>query len=304
MVSGEQGRRAVEWPTVALLAVFFAAWFAVLLTGLPWPLQFVLLVYLGGLWMSLGHELLHGHPTPWNWLNTAVGFLPLSLWVPFHRYKTLHVEHHFSDLTDPVDDPESFYVTPEEWQRAGAVRRRWILFLRTAPGRLTVGVPRSIVRFWWSEVRLMGDPRILVQWAAHIAAAVAFGWWLFGVLGVNPLVYVMAFCLGGSACTHLRSFVEHNAVASGTRSAVVKAGPVMSLLFLNNNLHHTHHAEPEVAWYRIPERHRALGSDAIAAAGAGLYPGGYLEVVRRHFVRPFSQPDHPLSPGARPAGNR
>jgi fatty acid desaturase len=117
-------------------------------------------------------------------------------------------------------------------------------------------------------------------------------------------MYVLAFCLGGSACTHLRSFVEHNAVAVGTRSAVVKAGPVMSLLFLNNNLHHTHHAEPDVAWYRIPERHRELGSDAIAAAGAGLYTGGYLEVVRRHLVHPYGQPEHPLSPGARSAGSR
>jgi len=305
-VSGERSRRSVEWPTVVLVAVFFAAWCALLLghAHIAWPVQFIALVYLGGLWMSLGHELLHGHPTPWNWVNSAVGCMPLAFWLPFPRYKTLHVRHHLSDLTDPIDDPESFYVLPEVWQQSGPLQRRWMLFLRTAVGRFTVGVPRGILRFWRRELGLLGDQRILVQWVLHLLAASLFGWWLFAVVGMNPWVYVFSFCLGGSACTQLRAFVEHNAVATGTRSAVVKAGPVLSLLFLNNNLHHTHHTEPDVAWYRIPERHRALGSDEIAAAGAGLYRGGYLEVVRRYFVRPFGLPEHPLSPGAQPHGAR
>jgi len=102
----------------------------------------------------------------------------------------------------------------------------------------------------------------------------------------------------------LRSFVEHCAVAEGTRSAVVKAGPVMSLLFLNNNLHHTHHAQPSTPWYQLPALHRTLDSDDLASQGAGLYRRGYVEVARRNFLRPFCQPDHPLSPGARPFGAR
>jgi fatty acid desaturase len=116
-------------------------------------------------------------------------------------------------------------------------------------------------------------------------------------------VYVFGFLLCGAACSSLRSFDEHCAVPQGTRSAVVKAGPVLSLLFLNINLHHTHHAEPDVAWYGIPALHREMGSDAIAAEGAGLYRS-YWEVLRTYFVTPFCQPDHPLSPGARPYGSR
>jgi fatty acid desaturase len=291
------GQTAIEWPTVALLAVFFAAFLGIVLghQHVPWPVQLAALVYLGGLWMSLGHELLHGHPTPWNWVNTSIGFIPLSFWVPFARYKTLHVKHHRADLTDPVDDPESFYVTPATWAAAGRFRRRWMMLLRTLAGRLSFGVPRGIVRYWWKDLHEMGSPRVAGAWALHLAASVAYGWWLFGVVGMNPWVYVFGFVLGGSACTGLRSFLEHNAVAEGTRSAVVKAGPVLALLFLNNNLHHTHHAEPALAWYRIPARHRELGSDALAAAGAGLYPGGYLEVARRYLFRPFGAPPHPLS---------
>jgi fatty acid desaturase len=299
-------RRPTEWPTVWLLILFFAAWLAVVLLhdSIPWPLQLFLLVPLGGLWMSLGHELLHGHPTRWNWVNTGIGSIPLSLWVPFRRYKALHIKHHQSDLTFPEDDPESFYVAPPSWHQATPWRRRYFIFLRTIPGRLTLGVPRGILRFWRREVRLASGGGIVGPWVSHLCATVALCWWLFGVVGFNPMVYVVGFSLGGASCTQLRSFVEHAAVADGTRSAVVKASPPMALLFLNNNLHHTHHAAPGLPWYEIPEANRTMGSDLLADAGAGLYSGGYLEVVRTYFFRPFCQPDHPLSPGARPYGSR
>ncbi|MCE9621292.1 MAG: fatty acid desaturase [Actinomycetia bacterium] len=291
---------------MALLVAFFAALGCVIgfQDSIPWPLETLAYIYLGGLWMSLGHELLHGHPTPWNSVNTAIGFIPLSFWVPFLRYKAMHIKHHRSDLTFPEDDPESFYVAPMLWNRAGIVRRSYFLFLRTVPGRLTIGVVRGIIRFWRREIRLAPQGGLAKPWLVHIAASIAFGWLLFGVLNVSPWTYIFGFCLGGAACTQLRSFLEHAAVPEGTRSAVVKAGPVMSLLFLNNNLHHTHHALEDLAWYRIPAMHREIGADELAARGAGLYPGGYLEVCRTYFFRPFCQPDHPLSAEARPYGAR
>ena len=139
---------------------------------------------------------------------------------------------------------------------------------------------------------------------AHLLACAGLVWWLFGITGMPVWEYVVGFVLLGQSLTLLRSFVEHCAVPEGTRSAVVKAGPLMSLLYLNNNLHHTHHAEPSTPWYTLPALHRSMGSDEIAATGAGLYRNGYLEVARRNLIRPFCQPDHPLSPGARPFGAR
>jgi len=298
--------RPTEWPTIALLVAFFVAWLSVALLhdSISWALQLALMVPLGGLWMSLGHELLHGHPTRWNWVNSAIGSVPLSLWLPFRRYKALHIKHHLSDLTYPEDDPESFYVPPPSWHQASPWRRRYFLFLRTAPGRLTLGVPRGVIRFWHRETRLVRGGGVVGPWVSHLLACGVLGWWLFGIVGFNPLVYVVGFCLGGASCTQLRSFVEHCAVAEGTRSAVVKASPPMALLYLNNNLHHTHHAVPQLAWYKLPSMHREIGADATAAKGAGLYAGGYLEVVRTYFFTPFCQPDHPLSLGARPYGSR
>jgi fatty acid desaturase len=127
---------------------------------------------------------------------------------------------------------------------------------------------------------------------------------LFGVVGIPAWLYLVGFVMMGQSFTLLRSFVEHCAVAEGTRSAVVKAGPVMSLMYLNNNLHHTHHADPSTPWYALPKLNRELGSDERAEVGAGLYQRGYFEVAKRNFIRPFCQPDHPLSPGARPFGAR
>lgn len=58
-----------------------------------------------------------------------------------------------------------------------------------------------------------------------------------------------------------------------TRTAMVQAGPVMSLLMLNDN------------------------TDAFGRAERSglLYRGGYLEIARRFGVRPFSQPNHPTN---------
>jgi fatty acid desaturase len=236
-------------------------------------------------------------------LNAAIGYVPLSLWLPFARYKSTHVSHHKSDLTDPFEDPESSYAVPEAWQQAGPWTRRYLVFLRTVPGRFTIGVVRTPLRFVWRDLHHLSDRHLRRQWLAHLVGAAALGWWLFRVVGYSPWVYVFGFVLGGIACSMLRSFVEHCAVPTGTRSAVVKAGPMMSLLFLNINLHHTHHAEPDVEWYGIPAVHRAMHSDEIAAEGAGLYRS-YFEVLRLYFFTPFCQPDHPLSPGARPHGSR
>jgi fatty acid desaturase len=260
---------------------------------------------LGGFYMSLQHEALHGHPTGWRKVNTMLAFAPLSLWLPYLGYRSAHMVHHHTDLTDPDIDPESFYLRPVDWTSAGVLRRVYVLVTRTMIGRLTIGSVHNIARTLWREARAVGSNRQAArQWAGHLLAAVVLCWWVFAVVGFPVWEYLVGFVLIGQSLTLLRSFVEHCAVPEGTRSAVVKAGPLMSLLYLNNNLHYTHHAEPSTPWYALPALHRALDSDQIAAAGAGLYRHGYLEVARRNFLRPFCQPDHPLTPGARPFGAR
>jgi fatty acid desaturase len=307
VVARAQQNRRIEWLTLGLFVGFYAAWIAVVLShrSLPWPAEIGILALLGGFYMSLQHEALHGHPTGWRRVNTGLAFAPLSLWLPYLGYRATHMLHHHTDLTDPQFDPESFYLRPADWASAGLVKRTYILATRTMIGRLTIGAVHSIARYLWHELRTLRSNRAgAARWCVHLAAAMILGWWLFAVVRIPVWEYLIGFVVLGQSFTLLRSFVEHCAVAEGTRSAVVKAGPVMSLLFLNNNLHHTHHAQPAVAWYGLPALHRELEADELAASGAGLYQRGYLEVARRNLLKPFCQPDHPLSPGARPFGAR
>jgi len=179
------GSSTVEWQTVALFAWFYAAWLAITLLhrSIPWPASIAGLGLLGGFFMSLQHEALHGHPTASRRVNTALAFAPLSFWLPYVAYRALHMVHHHTDLTDPDIDPESFYVRPRDWASAGVVKRTYILITRTMVGRLTIGPAHSIVRYLVHEARsVRGDRRAAKSWAAHLAGAIVLGWFLFGVV--------------------------------------------------------------------------------------------------------------------------
>jgi fatty acid desaturase len=80
---------------------------------------------------------------------------------------------------------------------------------------------------------------------------------------------------------------------------VVRSGWFFGLLYLNNNLHYTHHAVPGAPWYRLRGLTESLGAAEVAARGAGTYRG-YGEVVRRYGLRPFAQPWHPSALTRRP----
>ncbi len=59
---------------------------------------------------SLQHEVMHGHPTRNRRINDAIGWPPLSLWLPYPIYRVSHLRHHRDEyLTDPIEDPESTY---------------------------------------------------------------------------------------------------------------------------------------------------------------------------------------------------
>jgi fatty acid desaturase len=262
--------------------------------SIPWPVSIAVLSLLGGLQMSLQHEAIHGHPTPWRRLNTILVGAPTYLWCPYREYRISHLQHHGSELTVPVDDPESFHVTADAWQRANPVLRALWTVNRTLLGRLVIGPWLSIVRtLRRAALATVSDPVARRTWAGHVVLAGACVWLAVGVAGLPWWEYVVGLTWGGTAWTNLRSFAEHRYTGSAdTPCAVVRSNRAMSLLFLNNNLHHTHHALPGAAWYRLPQLHDQLGSSDLARAGAGWYRG-YLEVARLHLVRPFGAPVHP-----------
>src|SRR6187200_2326572 len=105
-------RQLVEWPTVFLIFATYAVWAGLALFA--WPVYPILAIVLLGVTLALQssvmHEASHGHPTRKGWVNELLVGLPIGLVYPFRRFKALHLRHHCDEsLTDPFDDPESYY---------------------------------------------------------------------------------------------------------------------------------------------------------------------------------------------------
>lgn len=279
----------IEWPTVAVAVAIGGGLVAlsILHKGLPWPILLGAFGVLGAWYNSLQHEVIHGHPTSWRKLNLTIAAVPLGLVVPFWMYRDSHLAHHRDEhLTDPLSDPESFYVTQETWDRTAAVRRWCLLARRTLLGRMMLGPFVTAHRAICALRR--ATPWRQLRFALGVIGVIA----VVQASGMPIWIYVIGVGYVGQAISLLRSFVEHRAVADGPPTAVIHVGRLWRLLFLNNTLHLTHHRAPHVAWFDLPAAHRALGLDDEAANGAGLY-FGYTGIIRRYAVRPFCQPVHP-----------
>ena len=283
---------------MAVAAVVYGLWLVLTMawTRLPAGIAIVIVGVVLAWHGSLQHEAIHGHPFRDRRWGDRLAAVPLSLWLPYQAYRATHLAHHRTGrLTDPYDDPESWYVSGARWGELGASRRALLSVNRTLGGRVLIGPLVIVSRFVRGEARRLrrGDRTVVEIWTPHVAAAALVAAWLV-VAGV-PLWQYLVACYLGVSLTLVRSYAEHRAVgAEASASAVIEAGPIMALLFLNNNLHHTHHARPGASWYQLPRLARSLQSADVAALGAGRYRG-YTDVVRRHLLRPVDGPVHPSS---------
>lgn len=300
MVRMNDAWRRHEGPTWALIMSIYGGWG--LLTWhydrLPWWLVLPAGACLIAWHMSLQHELIHHHPTRNVRINAALGFPPLGLWLPYACYRESHLAHHAAagdGLTDPRDDPESFYVTAADWNRAGTVRRLLIRANTTLAGRILIGPALSITGFLAAEAGYLvrGERSRRSIWAAHGAGVAAVLLWTWKVCGITPWAYAALFVYPGMGLTLIRSFAEHRAEHEvGHRTAIVEGAPVLGLLFLHNNLHVVHHKHPGLPWYEIPAVYRR-DRERFAAANGSLVYRGYLDVARRHLLTAHHQPIHP-----------
>ena len=294
-----------EWPTWLALAGCYSAWVLCMLAyqaiGI---LAFVPMAVTVAFHSSLQHEILHGHPTRNARLNEALVWLPLGLYIPYRRFRDLHLRHHNdARLTDPYDDPESFYFDEGDFARLHPVMRALLTVNATFAGRMLIGPALSLWGVGRTELRaaLGGDRHVQRAWAHHfagVALVVPLVWWL----GVPLWLYALLAAYPGMSLIMVRSFIEHRAHEDPKkRSGVIESGPFFSLLFLNNNLHRVHHARPAVAWFRLPALYRAERERYLDENG-GYLIRGYSEVVRRWLLSPREPVVHPLSrrPGAPP----
>jgi fatty acid desaturase len=289
---------SVEAPTLLLILVTYGAWLAFTWAWRGWPLMLVAppLVVLLVLHSSLQHEIIHGHPTRHAWLNRLLGMVPLNLWLPFAVYRFEHLTHHLdARLTDPLDDPESYYWLPADWASLNPLHRTILRVQQTLAGRFLIG------SFWRIGLFLRGQIRAVLRnegasravWLEHLLWCVPVVLWVQVVCGMPMWIYVLAIVFPANGILLIRSFGEHRATpVMRERVAIVERSWILGPLFLFNNLHALHHEAPMIPWYRYNARYRRIRERLIADNG-GLVYRTYFDVARRFLFRAHDVIEHP-----------
>jgi len=286
----------VEWPTLGLILLCYGLWLA---AGVwLWPVAPVLalavMAVMTALHSSLVHECLHGHPTRHRLVNEALVTLPLSLIYPYRRYKSTHLAHHNDQrLTDPFDDPESYYKARAQHQAMPGWMKAVLAVNNTLLGRVLLGPWIGAALFVPAEARLWRDNARGVRraWALHLPAMglVLGAVWAMGI----PLwLYGLAVVWPGLALIAMRTFAEHrwHETPEG-RTIIVEQSP-LAWLYLYNNLHIVHHQMPSLPWYALPAAYRAQPGHWQALTGGYVFPN-YLALWRRWGLWPKEPVVHP-----------
>ncbi len=247
----------IEWPTIALIAATYVLWFlagAVLYDFAP-ALALIAMAILCAQHSSLVHEIIHGHPTRHSGVNEAFVFANPALIWPYHRFRKMHLRHHADDrLTDPFDDPESYYRALPSFDQLPQWFKSLLGLSNTLVGRLILGPVLGTIALLVGDTKriLAGDRPVLKAWLLHILGLVPILFCILAVFEIPLWLYALTACYGGAMIISLRTFAEHqwHETPEG-RTIIVERSP-LSILYLNNNLHLVHHQNPTVPWYALP----------------------------------------------------
>ncbi|RKF16381.1 fatty acid desaturase [Roseovarius spongiae] len=289
-------RRPVEWPTLAMLAGTYALWaLATTWAAALWlPFGMALAMLAIAQHSSLSHEVLHGHPFRNRHLNEMLVFPCLGLFVPYGRFRDLHLAHHQDSLlTDPYDDPESNYMDPAVWSRLPRPLRAVLMFNNTLLGRMVVGPLVGQIMFMhadWRSIRA-GDRGALAGWLWHVPAVIPVLIWV--QYAAMPLWAYVVCAYGGLSILKIRTFLEHRAHerCSGRTVVIEDRGP-LALMFLNNNYHVVHHMHPQEPWYRLPQVYARNRGHYLRRNDDYVYTN-YAQIFRRYFLRAKDPVPHP-----------
>jgi len=287
-----------ELPTIALAAVLYAAWAALVWwhSSIPGPLLFLAGGYVAQLHFSLQHESIHAMRHLPIWLRTAVVWPPINLWLPYPFYNKGHSTHHVNaHLTHPQKDTETAYHSPTQWRAMSATWRAIYRANQILPVRLICGPFLRLVRLARNEYRCLmaGDFSRLKIWAIHALSATPVLYFALALAGMRWWEYLLYFVYPGMMLGQLRTFTEHRCGERPVeRTAIVESNSIGGLLYLYNNLHYVHHLFPTLPWYHIPRYFRAHRA-AVLHGNGGFYYRGYAEIARRFWRTSVFDPVHP-----------
>jgi fatty acid desaturase len=286
-----------EWPTWFLIVGIYGGWFATLALWQTLGLfaATLLLIWFTTWYMSLQHELIHGHPTRFPRVNQLLGILPLAVWYPYGLYRDSHLAHHrVHTLTLPDDDPESYYFSLRDWREMPGFTRKIIHLRNTFAGRLLLAPLLDIVGMLRGAVGAFRQRQrsAMVMWTVHIALlGVTFAW--IGWCDFSITWFVLAVSYPALALTKIRSFLEHRVADDPlARSVINEAAWPWRVLFLNLNYHSVHHDLPGVPWFGLRKIYLLYRAD-YQQRNQGFLVHGYGEWLRRFLFRPVAVNAHP-----------
>ncbi len=292
-------RSGPEWRTFALILACYGAWLLTVFFVASWSLWLAIpaMGVIAALHSSLTHEALHGHPFRTKWVNEVLMALPLTLFIPYNRFRDMHLAHHRdAALTDPYDDPETNYLDPKVWESLAGWQKLVYSANNTLLGRMVLGPLIGQTAFFRDELRgaLRGDPAILLAWALHLPG-VAVVLWIAAASAMPVWAFVISAYIG-LALVKIRTFLEHRAhEKSRARTVIVEDRGPLAFLFLNNNLHVVHHMNPGTPWYQLPALYRNNKERYLACNEAYVYRS-YGQIFRQHFWSAKDPVAHPLWP--------
>ena len=287
--------RRIEWPTLGLIILCYALWLSIgfLLYPLQPILSAILFPIIIAFHSSLQHEVLHGHPTRSRVINELLVFVPIGLFIPYRRYRANHLRHHTDErLTDPYDDPESYYRALADWQRLPRIFKSLLNWNNTFLGRLAIGPALTIIGFPLSEIaRVKSDPKIQKAWLLHaVGLAICLAIVLF-VFQIPFWLYFISAYLGFSILK-IRSFCEHRWFEQPEGRTIIVEKSILSMLFLNNNLHLVHHELPSIAWYKLPAIYASKRNEWHELNDHYVFKS-YFDILRKYAFKSKEPVIHP-----------
>lgn len=266
----QQLTRRSTWRALAWFLPEYAAW--IVLTGLavgpfPGPVSLGFAVLSGmaiSVVFTVGHDASHQALTPHRWLNRLIArlaFIPsahaASLWDLGHN----RIHHRYTNLlsADYVWAP----MTPEQYRRAGLLRRGFYRLCRSGAGHL----PYYLVEMWWKKNFLPIAPEARGEWRRHVFDS------LF-VVAAQALLIWGVIALGARLAPDRPWQLS---LAYGWLAPFLLWNWLMGLVIY---MHHTH---PRIGWLTRPDEW-SVHATAIAGTVEARMPG-VLDRIDNHIMQ-------------------
>ena len=284
-----------EFPTWVIIFSVYFLWWAVLSNFSTIPFAHLFLIIILTFHGSVQHEILHGHPTRYQGFNDLLAYPSLALWSPYLVYKSSHLKHHEDiNLTIPNVDPESYFISKDEWDMLGGYRQKLAEFNMTLLGRLILGP------FWYfialKKEFVMSFKKVFsinfLIWFSHEVFVVVLLYFIWSFFNIHFLVYIGCAYMA-QALTMLRSFYEHRPSSNPNhRSIIMHTSLLMRILFLNNSYHFVHHKNPNMSWHQIPREYKS-NSEKYKQSNSYFLEKGYFTWFKKYLFKPVDKPKHP-----------